>query len=370
MRGTLQVSNGAVTGTIIPHSDGLSYLNSNICPVVTQPISVTGTLDEAHDLVLTFPIAGGTATLLATLADDPATYANGSWTVNGGTCAMSMTPMVIQQTAPTTPPPAPASPAPITANLSGNWEADITYNPNYFVTYFSNFGPSIGYTPLVTGFGGSLQFSNGAVTGTLTSYINQEASCYGQYIVDNTATVAVTGTLDASNNLTLTVPVARGTATITATLGSNPQTLADGSFQIVGGDCPMSATPMTIAQYAPVTGTYTGTFNEAYSGDNVPFSGTDITVTAVLTQSTTANSSGIFPLTGTLNVTGACTGSIPLPSGTVQGSNVWSSNVGAGLGLIFSSDPTASTLTSTFYDVGTNFSGPCRSGYQGTLVRQ
>ena len=126
-----------------------------------------------------------------------------------------------------------------------------------------------------------------------------------QYLTGSSA--VFTGTLDANNNLTLTAPItagsSTGTATITATLGSNPQTLADASIQIVGGgSCAMPATPSTIAQFAPVTGTYTGTFNVPNTG-NVPVAGTNITVTAVLTQSTTANASGQYPITGTVNVT-------------------------------------------------------------------
>ncbi len=325
--GGLQVSNGVVTGTLTPFEAGASGINNNnICPADNTPLAVTGTLDADNDLVLTFPIGGGTATLIATLANDPSTRVGGSWQIVGGTCAMSVTGMVIHQVTPTTPT-VPTSPVPPTGNLSGNWGAYTIYN---YVT------------PTVTGLAGSLQFTNGSVTGTLNLSFGfaTGAACQSY----NVYTVPVTGTLDASNNLTLTFPLVGGTGTVTATLGSNPQTLADGSLQIIGTSlCAMAATPITIAQYAPITGTYTGTFNSPSLG-NMPMLGTDIGVTAVLTQSTTPNSSGQFPITGTLNVTGSCTGTVTLAPGTVTGGGIWSVGSNADPRFDGNVDPTASTI--------------------------
>jgi hypothetical protein len=313
--GLLQVSNGVVTGTFTPSTPYTGINNPNLCAAVNTSLTVTGTLDSNNNLALTFPIAGGTGTLIAALANDPATYASGSWTVNGGACAMSTTNIAIQQIAPTTPS-IPTSPATITAPLSGNWAVIADYSRS-----------TINLQP-VTGFGGALQFTNGSVTGTLNAYIDTAIGtglgCQHSY----TNAVTVTGTLDANDNLTLTAPIASGTATITATLGSNPQSLADASFQIVGGSCATSATPSTIAQYAPLTGTYKGTFNVTDSiinpqAGNVPDSGTNILVTAVLTQSTTPSANGEYLLTGTVNVTGACTDSETVTS-FVSGSSIGS----------------------------------------------
>jgi hypothetical protein len=360
--GPLQVSNGVVTGTLAASTP---YGTSNVCTALNTPLPVTGTLDTNNNLALTFPIAGGTGTLLATLANDPTTYAYGSWQVAGGTCAMTATYMAIKNT-PTTPYTAPTS-VPITANLSGNWAAFATY--------------SFGSNYPVTGFWGALQFSNGSVTGTINlSYGANSLGGGCQHY--NGTTAVVTGTLNSSNGLTLTFPVigasSTGTATMTATLGSNPQTLADASFQIVGGgSCAMSATPSIIAQYAPVTGTYTGTFNAPNLPDNVPISGTTSTVTAVLTQSTTANSSGQFPIIGTVTVTGACTDTVTLTPGLVSGSGIWSSdsnNSDILIGPLFSgsSNPTASTIQwAVFNDATSNNS--CNMGlpgYSGNLTHQ
>lgn len=342
----LQVTNGSVTGTIYPYSNQGS--DPNPCSANNQHLAVTGTLDSAHNLTLTFPIAGGTGTLVATLADDPATYAYGSWQVAGGSCAMPFTGMVIYQNNPTTPPTT-NPPATITASLSGDWGISSDYTlPNY------NFQYSY---PKITGFGGSLQFANGAASGTLFPYSAPIGGC------GLLGAVAVTGTLDSSNNLTLTVPLGSsyGTATITAVLGGNPQTLADGSYQVTGGSCDLPATPMTIAQYAPVTGTYSGTLSEWSSyGTFVP--GTGITMTVVLAQSTTPNASGEFPVTGNYTVSGTCTDSGTLPAIVAQGGGL--GTLSSSLTFSASADPTAS-------NIGVFFSSTnCNLQYQGILTRQ
>jgi hypothetical protein len=294
LSGPLQASNGVVSGTFYA-STHWTYGNPNLCPAISTltgisaSFPVTGTLDDSHDLVLTVPIEGGTGTLYATLGNDPAAYTYGSWRVDGGSCATTATSMVIQGT-PTAPTPI-TTPSPITANLSGNWQITANY---------------VAYNTLPTvDFSGSLQFSNGSVTGMLTASGNN-GQCY--FTLYGTAATSVAGTLDANNNLTLTTSVAGGTATITAVLPSNPQTLADGSYQIVGGPCATAATPMIITQYAPLTGTYVGNFNfPSNDYGTAPAPGTSTTVTAVLTQSSAANANGQFPITGTITATGACT---------------------------------------------------------------
>jgi hypothetical protein len=211
------------------------------------------------------------------------------------------------------------------------------------------------------GFFGALQFSNGSVSGMLNAVPFTTGVCAG-YIAANGGTVTVTGgVLDASNNLALTFPIAGGEASISASLGSTPQTLAYGSFQISGGSCAIGATPMTIAQYAPLTGTYTGTFNLPNSQSNVPTTGSSISVTAVLTQATTSNSLGEFPITGNITVTGACTDSVSF-TGFAAGGNFYYS---ASPFFMGSFDPTTSNIYGAVYQ-----STHCNASYQGTLTRQ
>jgi hypothetical protein len=342
IQGPLQVANGVVTGTLIPFVNFLGT-DPNLCPANITNLTATGTLDGSQNLVLNFPIAGGTATLIAALANDPQTYANGSWQVAGGTCAMSATPMVIKgSTYPAT------STAAITAPLSGNWSTGPT--PSNALSF--------GNQPIV-GFNGPLQFSNGTVTGSLNPQINPPFSNCSQYV---TTASPVTGTLNSSNVLTLTAQVAGGVATITANLGLNPQTLADASYQIVGGNCATTPTPVTFAQYAPLTGTFSGTFNVATAG-NVPGTGSNITVTATVTQSATAGSSDSYPVTGTINVSGACTDSISF-TGSVSGGS-FASATGTVPSFSGSFEPTGSAILNATYQ-STN----CKASYQGNLLHQ
>ena len=341
--GSLKVTNGSVTGTVMLF-EGYGG-NSNACSVANpnqnNQFAATGTLDAAHNLTLNVPIAGGIGTLYAALGDNPATYVSGSWQILGGSCAMPATQVDVYQSTPASPPTT-SAPAPITANLSGQWSmgADYTAPVNGQYVY-----------PKILGFGGILQFANGSVSGNLYSSWYPSGGC------GPLGTAAVTGTIDSNNNLTLTVPLggSYGTATITATLGGNPQTVEDGSYQVTGGYCAMPATAMTIAQYAPTNGTYSGTFGVVTSSAGV--AATQVTVTVVLSQSPTPASGGTsYPVTGTYTVTGACTDSGSIAQLGLSGF----------LGFYpFASYPTATILTSD------GLSTPkCPGPYQGVLVKQ
>jgi hypothetical protein len=342
-RANLQAANGSVTGTITPYTNYISS-DPDPCSANFTSVAVSGTLDADNDLTLSFPVAGGTGTLFAALAQNPQTYAYGTWQVVGGTCAMSATSMVISG-APTIAY-TPASPATITAGLSGSWLISANYT-------FPNGSFQYNYPP-VGGFGGLLQFSSGTVSGTLTPYVFP-SSCTVP------SPTAVTGTIDANNNLTLTLPVGGGTATITATLGTNPLALVDGSFKVVGGFCAMPATPMTVAQYTPVTGAYTGTFSVPNS-DGAPTSGTTITLTTILTQSSTPNANGFYPVTGTFTVTGACTDSGSFTGLTAGGGGI--DNL-ASPDLVGSVSPSGDGIYDAVFS-----STKCSITYQGSLVRQ
>ena len=177
------------------------------------------------------------------------------------------------------------------------------------------------------------------------------------------------GDLTSSNGLVsgTLAPIGGGTATLTATLGSNLNTSVAGTYQIAGGSCPMPATPMTIAEYAPVTGTYSGMFSVLSIPSNPNI---NISVTAVLTQSPTPDAIGAFPVTGTVTTTGACATSF-----TLSGSYVWGGQLLGGSSpqqFIGSFDPTASTSTFTFLSESVASPG-CPNAPQifaGSLTRQ
>jgi hypothetical protein len=229
---------------------------------------------------------------------------------------------------------------------------------NCLVSYYGS-----GVLPQVSSFAGALQFSGGSVSGILTPEPPPNVTGLVFPTCTMFAPTAVTGTIDAGNNLTLSLPIGGGTATISATIGINPEAAATGSFQIVGGTCAMSAVSMTIAEYAPVTGTYTGSFTNMQDGTASP-------VTAVLTQSTIANGNGVFPLTGTVTLTGECSTSFVISdSYSYAEGDVVSAISGAppNLSLWGYNDSTASTISSAALEQA-NQKGCIE--YEGTLTRQ
>ncbi|HEV2618366.1 MAG TPA: hypothetical protein VGU23_00340 [Acidobacteriaceae bacterium] len=241
---------------------------------------------------------------------------------------------------------------PSTASLSGDWLALALPNPSNLQLP----------TPIVE-FSGSLQFNGSSIAGILHAADPEINPC-----VSFTQDLQATGTIDSSNHLSLTIPISGGVATITATLPSNPMTYIPATWQIIGGACAMPATSISLAQFAPVTGTYTGTFN-AYSGPPVAIvPGSATAISAVLTQSTTPNADGQFPLSGTITASGACSGSFTLTNEVVSGGGI-----GPSLGfptppLVFTGaiEPTGTTLMGAFFSL-TN----CNSqAYSGRLTRQ
>lgn len=246
---------------------------------------------------------------------------------------------------------APISPA-SNYSFSGDWGIRATTN----IT-----------TVPITQFLGVLSASGGVVSGSLTPLGNVGTACFAPSLTP----ITVSGTVDSSGNLTVTLPVAGGTATLTAAVSSNPDTLATGTYQIVGGTCAMSSNSMAISQYAPLNGTYTGTFNIPNSY-GLPSPGTAITVTAVLAQSTAANANAQFPITGTVTTTGACATSFTLSSSSV----VWGGGlIGIGASTILGGDfdPTGSTTqVAVFTNETASANCPYSSSqiFDGPLTRQ
>jgi hypothetical protein len=194
--------------------------------------------------------------------------------------------------------PAPTTPPATYLAISGNWE---------FITS----APLLSLP--VSNFTGALQSSGGTVTGTLHALdlINFMSPC-----VTLNQDLPATGTLDTSGNLTLNVAISGGTAVIKSVLTSNLQFPATGSYVITGGACAQASATSLANQFLPITGTYTGTLT---------VSGTSSTTaaTAVLTQSTTPNADGLFPLSGTIMLAGpACNTTFSFTGGTVTGNAV------------------------------------------------
>jgi hypothetical protein len=252
--------------------------------------------------------------------------------------------------------PTPATTTSPSLSLSGNWMAIAPATPST---------PPITLPTPIAEFTGALQFSGNAVTGTLRAFDPE----FPNQCVSMTQDLPVSGTLDASNKLTLVVPISGGTATITATLGTNSETYTNGTWQIVGGACAMPVTSIVIAHYAPVTGTYTGTLNTFDITTLTIVPGTATSITAVLTQSTAPNADGQFPLTGTIIATGACSGNFTIANEAVSGgaitpiSSLTNPQTAFLDGVI---EPTATSIVAGFSGLAA-----CNwQVYQGTLTRQ
>jgi hypothetical protein len=238
-------------------------------------------------------------------------------------------------------------------NVNGNWEALGLQSP-----------PTVGLTTPIAAFMGALQSTNGTVTGTLRAF---DASNFLNPCVAFTQDLAATGTLTPAGNFVVTVPISNGTATLTATLSANLQTFTQGSWQIVGGACAMPSTPMAITQYAPVTGTYTGTLT-AYGTT------TSTAISAVLTQSTTPDLDGRFPLTGTVTAPGICSGTFSLIPEVVSGNGIYTTNTGTlapAAELTGAFLPDASTFQTAVVNIYGTLGLNCSAGvFSGPLTRQ
>jgi hypothetical protein len=246
--------------------------------------------------------------------------------------------------------PTPSAPSSSALNLTGDWVVLAVPNPVTPLTLPTPIGD----------FMGALQSSGGTVTGTFRSISTTFPQC-----VSFTQDLPVSGTIDANNKVTLSVPIAGGTATITAII-TTPQTYTNGTWQIVGGACAMPSTSISIAEFAPATGTYTGTLNVIDLTTNLPVPGTATPVTASLLQATTPNADGQFPLSGTITATGACAGTFPITNEVVSGGLFMPVPLGSlTFNLIGGILPSGTPL------VGGFTTSACGSQlYQGTLTRQ
>jgi hypothetical protein len=72
------------------------------CVSFYQDLPVTGTIDAANNLTLNATIAGGAATLQATLTQDLQAFSSGTYSIVGGACAMPSTSMFTYQIPPIT----------------------------------------------------------------------------------------------------------------------------------------------------------------------------------------------------------------------------------------------------------------------------
>jgi hypothetical protein len=184
-------------------------------------------------------------------------------------------------------------------DVSGNWEVDLEPTAaNVETTPFFRLAGSLA---------GSA--SSAQVTGTLQTYSSSAIPC-----TDNGTVVTVTGTIDQSDNLHLSFPVAGGSAALDGQFDPDLGEVFS-TIEIDGGPCGVAPTTVLIYEVPAVTGTWTGLLRSSSSDGST----TAALVTAALTQATTPSADGSYLLTGNLSSTGSCSGSFSFSNGEIEG---------------------------------------------------
>ena len=192
---------------------------------------------------------------------------------------------------------APMGTVPIAANasaLSGNWQITAT-------------AAQAAQLPQLSG---SLTGSGSAITGVF--HPTTSSACIGPQ-----TSIAVSGSMDDHNNVTLTSAPFAGGSVLTLLGSANSSQLAVSTYKVTGGACafPAAATTVTAALLQPVSGTYQGTFADS-DGNTIP-------VTATLTQTTQPDSNGVFHVTGDATFAGnTCMTSPVVADSTVTGNTL------------------------------------------------
>jgi hypothetical protein len=180
-----------------------------------------------------------------------------------------------------------------------------------------------------------------------------------------------TGAIDSSGNLDLTAPFAEAQLQF-----ANSNTTASGTLSGGGDLCqvvekgPVTGTQIAAAPSTSLTGTFAGSIIPATTTSE--FGSSPVTVSIALTQSHTANSSGQFPLTGTLTYTnGPCSTTTSL-SGLLSGLWITLSSTGqSAITLTAATNPAASQVVAGQIAFTPT---PCSTGasatYIGSLNRQ
>jgi hypothetical protein len=181
---------------------------------------------------------------------------------------------------------------PTQVSLSGNWQIQS----GTAITPASQ-SPTV----LITG---SLQFSGATGTGTMTV----TAPCVSSGVQ------TIPALIDSSGNLTLTAsPIPDVEALLV--VPTNASLLATGTVSSSGEVCALAFSgPGVGVQITAPSGSYSGSVTSGQTTGTVTLSS--------VTQSTTPNTSGQFPLTGTLAYTATgCTESLPV-TGTISGTTI------------------------------------------------
>jgi hypothetical protein len=256
-------------------------------------------------------------------------------------------------TVPTTP----ATQTSASPSITGNWQIQS--------------GTAITSPPTAPYLIGALQGPDSALTGTFN---NPQVGTVSPVVVES-----YSGTYNASTSILAfnsTAPLPAGQITATLSVPANPTDLSTGTLNIMCGVCANGQQVQIVgAEIAPLNGTYTGTLTETITSPAI-----SKTVTLVISQSTTPNSSGQFLLSGTFtwdNVDNILS-SFPFV-GTISGEGIYIEPtviaVTPGPAFIITgyANPTATQITVpylAFYPYPTVANPPVVPVYTGTLTLQ
>jgi len=180
---------------------------------------------------------------------------------------------------------------------AGNWQ--------FVAAVPSSTNPGAAMLPSLSG---ALSGTSSNISGLL--HVDVAGACVGTSEV-----IEVSGWTDQFGLLTLNGQVSGGTLTIQGYIAADGKSLVESGYLVAGGTCPVW-TVGTAQYYNPVNGTYSGTVKDT--------SGMQSSLTANLSQSSTADSSGNFTLTGTgqFKANPCFTTPITITSSEVTGGNL------------------------------------------------
>lgn len=234
-----------------------------------------------------------------------------------------------------------------------------------------NNGEGIGQTPPpVTGFAESWHFVPASNSSSIEAALTLSSSSVvgvGHFQSFNTGSSCpsffdnfpLSGTIDGQGNLSVkSSPVSGRVLFLTGVLAPDRGSVSSGRYHFTGG-CAAAETGLTGVKVKPLTGLYVGTMQG---------SGSTVSISTQLTQATTSDKDGLFPLAGTFTVANMCDAPFTLNGASVVGAVVHLySNTGAGL------DDLTGVMDSEAQQIELDdylFSGDCIAGAHGILTRQ
>lgn len=170
----------------------------------------------------------------------------------------------------------------------------------------------------------------------------------------------LSGTIDGQGNFSVKSSPKSGLVLfLTGVLATDRASVSSGSFHFTGGCAAAETGTLTGVKVKPLTGLFTGTMQG---------NGNSVSISTQLTQATTSDTDGFFPLAGTFTVANMCDETFTLNGASVVGDVVHLySNTGTSLeALTGLTDSESQQIELDDY----LFSGDCIAGAHGIVTRQ